>query len=75
MKKKLHLIPKRDYNITMMNEVYDKGNDMSTASKVFDAMVSELQEKGKSDLGKDVFQHLVAELELSGEAQRYVELP
>ncbi len=52
-----------------------KGNDMSTASKVFDSMVSELSELGKSDLGKDVFQHLVAELELSGEAQRYVELP
>ncbi len=67
---KLHLIPKRDYNITML-----KGNDMSTASKVFDSMVSELSELGKSDLGKDVFQHLVAELELSGEAQRYVELP
>ncbi len=70
MKKKLHLIPKRDYNITML-----KGNDMSTASKVFDAMVSELQEKGKSDLGKDVFQHVVAELELYGEVERYKELP
>ncbi len=52
-----------------------KGNDMSTASKVFDAMVSELQEKGKSDLGKDVFQHVVAELELYGEVERYKELP
>ncbi len=51
-----------------------KGNDMSTASKVFDAMVSELSEKGKSDLGKDVFQHLVAELELYGEVERYKEL-
>lgn len=44
---------------------------MSVAAKVFDAMVSELSEKGKSDLGKDVFQHLVAELELSGEMQQY----
>lgn len=43
---------------------------MSTASKVFDAMVSELTELGKSDLGKDVFQHLVAELELYGEVER-----
>lgn len=59
----------------MLNEVYDKGNDMSTASKVFDAMVSELTELGKSDLGKDVFQHVVAELELYGEVERYKELP
>ena len=44
---------------------------MSVASKVFEAMVSELQEKGKSDLGKDVFMHIVAELELYGEAERY----
>lgn len=48
---------------------------MSVAYNVFDAMVSELSEKGKSDLGKDVFQHVVAELELYGEAQRYTELP
>jgi len=46
---------------------------MSTASKVFDAMVSELTEKGKSDLGKDVFQHVVAELELYGEAETYMQ--
>ena len=48
---------------------------MSVASQVFAAMVSELQEKGKSDLGNKVFQQVVAELELSGEAQRYTELP
>jgi hypothetical protein len=70
LKKKLHLIPKRDYNWTSTG-----GDDMSVAYKVFDAMVSELSEKGKSDLGKDVFQHLVAELELYGEVERYKELP
>ena len=44
---------------------------MSVASQVFAAMVSELQELGKSDLGARVFQQLVAELELYGEAERY----
>ena len=44
---------------------------MSEASQVFANMVSELQEKGKSDLGARVFQQVVAELELSGEVQVY----
>lgn len=44
---------------------------MSVACQVFANMVSELQEKGKSDLGNRVFQSVVAELELTGEVQRY----
>lgn len=44
---------------------------MSVAFQVFANMVSELSEKGKSDLGNRVFQQVVAELELTGEVQRY----
>ena len=69
MKKGLQLITEIDYNWTSTG-----GNDMSVAFQVFANMVSELSELGKSDLGARVFQQVVAELELTGEAERHSQL-